>query len=109
LAKKYKYTRLFQKNKTIKELVMNLYTLLGVALADEEFGELFFDNPLEAARSLGLVLSKAELDTLEAIVATDGLEKHFGAVRTRVCPNPPCAWSLARECKPRVGVSSAAD
>ncbi len=86
---------------------MNLYTLLGAAVADYEFSELLFDDPLKAARSLGLFLTNIELHALEAIL-TPGLEEVFELAHKKGCPTPPCPLAIARNCDP-VSVTSAAD
>jgi hypothetical protein len=80
-----------------KELIMNLYTILGAALADEKFRELLFDNPLEAARSLGIVLTNAELKALKDTLKTEGLEDAFEDIQSRMpCPTRPCPLGIAR-------------
>jgi len=86
---------------------MNVYTLLGAAVADEEFSELLFDDPLKAARSLGVVLTNTELRVLTAFL-TPGLEEVFEAAHKKGCPTPPCPLAIARQCDP-VSVTSAAD
>jgi hypothetical protein len=88
---------------------MNLYTILGAAIADPEFLESLFNNPLQAAHSLGIYLTTWELTALKGILATKGLEEDFAAVARKLCPRPPCTWAIARSCDDPVSVTSAAD
>jgi hypothetical protein len=97
-------------NKRKKELIMNLYTILGAALADEKFRELLFDNPLEAARSLGIVLTNVELDALKETLKTEGLEDAFEDIQSRMpCPRTPCPLAIARTHGDPVSSTIAAD
>ena len=89
---------------------MNLYTLLGAALADAEFREMLFDNPVRAARSLGIVLTNLELNALRTILSTDDIEKDFQALQGKLCHYPPCPLNLARcDDDDQVNLTSAAD
>ena len=75
---------------------MNVYTLLGAALCDEEILELLFENPLEAARELGLFLTQQELTALKASLSMDKVKEHFELLAKKWCPDPPCPLKLAR-------------
>ena len=86
---------------------MNLYTILGAALVDPEFNHLLFENPLEAARKLGIFLTNLELSTLKATLATDDLEEHFEAFNRKLCPHPPCPLAIAGLCGDPVGTIAA--
>ena len=77
---------------------MNVYTILGAALTDDEFRELLFESPIKAAKRLGLVLTQQELNALNSLVSSNEIEEGFETLQKKVCPNPPCPISLARLC-----------
>lgn len=77
---------------------MHIYTILGAALADEDFRELLFDNPLQAAKRLGITLTNFELSALARLLAKgDDLKNAFRALDTVVCPKKPCPFALASD------------
>ena len=87
---------------------MNLYTILGAALADAKFRKLFFENPLKAALTLGIFLTQSELDTLEEVLKIDCFEERLA--KAMPCPREPCPLSLARlDHDDQVTLTSAAD
>ena len=81
---------------------MNVYTIIGAALLNEEIRELLFDDPLKAAKRLGIVLIEAEVQVLRQITAGGKpLEDLIGKVANIiVCPVRPCAYELALQHQP---------
>jgi hypothetical protein len=86
---------------------MNLYTILGAALVDPEFLKLLLENPFEAARKLGIFLTVGELAALKALLATEGIEDHLEDASRKICPKPPCTWSIAPPCDDSVSTLAA--
>ena len=77
---------------------MNLYTLIGAAIADEDFRELLFEDPIRAARRLGIPLTNLEVDALRPILKIEGVKKHFALLSSLFCNHPPCPLKLAAPC-----------
>jgi hypothetical protein len=75
---------------------MNIYTILGAALFNPDIRRLLFENPAEAARALGLVITTLEIDALKKLVVKGGddLETLFIEVQKGICPKPPCPFRL---------------
>ncbi len=86
---------------------MNIYTLLGAALVDEEFSEALFRNPVKAARTLGIALTNQERDDLNDILNTDDVKPHLMAFHGKICPRTPCPYAIAEVCDDPVGTIAA--
>ena len=71
---------------------MNIYTVMGAALTSREIRKLWFKDPKEAAKKLGIVLSNNEEKTLSDISKRgDGdLQQRFRELAIIVCPQRPC-------------------
>jgi hypothetical protein len=82
---------------------VNLLIVLGAAAGSEDFRELLFKNPTQAAQSLRLVLTLYEVEVLESIFSPkhmtrekrDDLRGHLEAIRAEICKKPPCPFSVA--------------
>jgi hypothetical protein len=77
---------------------MNLLTLIGAAVGSQAICEQLFKNPLEAARSLGLVLTETDVCALQELFNPQNqneLCEHFREIRTFICKRPPCPYAVA--------------
>jgi hypothetical protein len=78
---------------------MNLYTILGAAVMNEDFAKDLFRDPYGALNSLNIVLTNAEFAVLQDMLkrgAENGLPMLFMELRTRICPpGMVCPWILA--------------
>jgi hypothetical protein len=70
--------------------------MLGAAAACKNFCKLLFDDPLQAAALLGIVLTETELAQLEQTFSAenrDELCSHLDKVAQMVCRKPPCPFA----------------
>ena len=75
---------------------MNLLTLIGAAIADANFCELLFDDPVKAAQLLGFALTQGELLQLQQTFCAQDRDQicgQFSNTRTFICHHPPCNYA----------------
>jgi hypothetical protein len=76
---------------------MDLLTILGNALADNDFLDQLFKDPFKTVERYGFHLTNVEHDALKEITqgtrARDNQE-YMGKIYT--CPHRPCAFALAK-------------
>jgi len=79
---------------------VNLYTILGVACADEIFAALLFTDSYAAVQSLGITLTQLEFDQLNMTLSAGigaGLPEAFAGVRGKICPpGQVCPWMIGK-------------
>jgi hypothetical protein len=79
---------------------MNLYTILGAAVMNEDFARDLFHDPYAALRSLNIVLTNAEFAVLQDMLRRgedNGLPMLFMELRGRICPpGMVCPWLISK-------------
>ena len=79
---------------------MNLYTILGAAVMNEDFATELFHDPYAALRSLNIVLTNAEFAVLQDMLKRSDekeLPRLFMELRGRICPpGMVCPWLIAK-------------
>jgi hypothetical protein len=84
---------------------MNLLTIIGNAVADEEFLDRLFVEPIETVELYGFQLTIAEQkDLLHFTRGAKSTETKEYLRKAYICPKKPCHFALA---KPRHGEEAA--
>jgi hypothetical protein len=91
------FSKLKEKNMT------DVITIIGAACVDKIFRQKLFSDPGRTAENYGFQLTVGELEWLETLVATQGLEADLAKAGERVCPVRPCWAILAKDYDPVVG------
>jgi len=82
---------------------MNLLTIIGNAVIDENFRRLLFQDPVGTALQYGFTLTNQDVETLQLLVADTqrgeqlrcNLKDAGDALNAlRICPKQPCPFAL---------------